>query len=136
VHGVQKNAYQKWLQACELLSLTRCQGISASVPSSINWMNTRYEAATAGREMFLSVSVHRCLDFFVKTKTKTSSSRVEASGSMTDDQDQDFHFNFQDQEPDHFSCPRGSLRPRPRSQDYIPANNALAVNCCCWFHCN
>jgi len=25
----------------------------------------------------------------------------------------------QDQDQDHFSCPRGALRPRPRSRDYI-----------------
>jgi len=43
-------------------------------------------------------------DLFVKTKTKTFSSRPRLL--------------FQDH--DHFSCPRSTSRPRPRSRDYIP----------------
>jgi len=35
-------------------SLTRCQGIPASVPSSISSMNARYEATTVGREMWMT----------------------------------------------------------------------------------
>jgi len=37
-----------------LLSLTRCQSIPASVPSSICWMNARYEATTVDREMWIT----------------------------------------------------------------------------------
>jgi len=33
-----------------LLSLTRCQSITASVPSSISWMNARYKARTVRRQ--------------------------------------------------------------------------------------
>ena len=62
-----------------LLSLTRCQGIPASVLSSISWMNARYEANAVGlrREMFLNefcIIIHQDLeniDFFIKTNTKT-----------------------------------------------------------------
>jgi len=65
--------------ANSLLSLTKCQGIPASVPSSISWMNARYEATTVGREMWITYSVlciiiHQGLEnieTFVRTKTKT-----------------------------------------------------------------
>ena len=40
-----------------LLSLTRYQGIPASVPSRISWMNARYEATTVGREMWMTHNV-------------------------------------------------------------------------------
>ena len=50
----------KMLSKCDfkhancLLSLTTCQGIPASVPSSISWVNARYEATTVGREMWIT----------------------------------------------------------------------------------
>ena len=40
--------------ANRFLSLPRCHDISASIPSSISWMNARYEATTVGREMWIT----------------------------------------------------------------------------------
>jgi len=50
VQGVQKSfpKVASGMQIVFLLFLTRCQGIPASVPSSISWMNARYEATTVG----------------------------------------------------------------------------------------
>jgi len=42
------------MEIVSLLSLTRCQCIPASVPSSISWMNARYEVTTVGREMCIT----------------------------------------------------------------------------------
>jgi len=58
----------KMLSKCDfkhancLLSLTTCQGIPASVPSTMSWMNARYEAMTVGREMFLWAIIHQGLE--------------------------------------------------------------------------
>jgi len=55
VHGVQKTLRKNGFKHANcLLSLTGCQGIPASVPSSISWMNARYEATTVGREMWIT----------------------------------------------------------------------------------
>ena len=96
VRGVQKTlslSRSGFKHANRLLSLTRWQSIPASVPPSISWMNTIYEAMTVGREMWITynavcIIIHQGLenvetfssrprlflqdqDFYFKTKTKT-----------------------------------------------------------------
>jgi len=66
-----------------LLSLTRCQSIPASVPSSISWMNARYEATTVGREMWITYIIR-----FVLSSIKV----LKTSRLFRQDQDQDFYF--------------------------------------------
>jgi len=86
-----KKSFQKWLQAANcLLSLTRCQGIPASVPSSISWMNAKYEATTVGRGMLLSAIIHQSLE---NTETFSSTPRPRPRFFLQDQyQDQDFYF--------------------------------------------
>ena len=101
VHDVQKVLSKSGFKHANcLLSLTRCQGIPAPVPSSISWMNKRYEAMTVGREMFLSVIIHQGLE-----NIQTFSSRPRLSSRPRSRP----RILFQDQ--DHFSCPRGSYSP-------------------------
>ena len=75
------------------LSLTRCQSIPASVPSSISWTNARYEATTVGREMRITynavfIIIHQGLE-----NVKTFSPRPRPRLFLQDqDQDQDFYF--------------------------------------------
>ena len=54
----------------------------------------------------------KCWYFFVKTKTKTKTKTFSSRPRLL--------FQDQDHDQDHFSCPRGTSRPRPRSRDYIP----------------
>jgi len=94
VHGVQKTLSKTGFKHANLLSLRRCQGIPASVPSSISWMNARYEATIVGREMWITynavcIITHQGLEniktfpsrprlrlrLFFKTKIKTFISR-------------------------------------------------------------
>jgi len=94
-----------------LLSLTRWQSIPASVPSSISWMNARYQGMTVGREMWITynavcIIIHQGLE-----NVETFSSRPRPRPRLL----------FQDQDQDHFSCPRSTSRPKPGSRDYISA---------------
>ena len=54
-------------------------------------------------------------DFFIKTKTKTSSRARSRPRLLLQDKD-------------HFSCPQGSSRTRPRYRDYIPALYWITTN--------
>ena len=109
VHGVQK-----CFPIANLLSLTACQGIPASVPSSISWMNARYEATTVGREMWITynaicIIIHQGLE-----NIETFSSRPRPRLFLQDqDQDQDFYsFYF-------FS------RPKPRPRPFFMSSRRL-----------
>ena len=111
-----------------LLSLTRWQSIPASVPSSMSWMNARYEATTVGRVMLITynaicIIIHQGLE-----NVETFSSRPRPRPRLF----------LQDQDQDHFSCPRGASRPRPRSRDYIsgynPPQSIYTPNLKCWLH--
>ena len=87
-----------------LLSLTRCQGIPASVLSSISWMNARYEAKAVRREMFrneVCIIIHQDLE-----NIETFSSRPTPRLRLL----------FQDQDQDHFSCPRGASRVETKTK--------------------
>jgi len=58
VHGVQKR-FPKVASSMQIVCYSsqdgwRCQGIPASVPASISWINATYEATTVGREMWTS----------------------------------------------------------------------------------
>ena len=83
VHGVQKH-FPKVASSMQIACYSsqdgwRRQGIPASVPSSISWINARYEATTVGREMWITynavcIIIHEGLEnieTFVKTKIKT-----------------------------------------------------------------
>jgi len=91
------------------LSLTKCQYIPASVPSSISWMNECKMWGNDSRQrnvdylikMLFVIIIHQGLE-----NIEIFSSRPRL---------------FQDQDQDHFSCSRGASRPRPRSRDYISA---------------
>jgi len=96
VHGVQKTlslSRSGFKHANCLLSLTRCQSIPASVPSSISWMNARYETTTVGREMWITynavcIIIHQGLE-----NVETFSSRSRPRLFLQDQhQDQDFYF--------------------------------------------
>ena len=79
-----------------LLSLTRCRSIPVSVPSSISWMNARYEATTVGREMWITYNVVTCIIIHQGLENvETFSSRPRPRPRLflqEQDQDQDFYF--------------------------------------------
>ena len=96
MHGVQKAfslSKSGFKHANCWLSPTRCESIPASVPSSISWMNARYEATTAGREMWITynavyIIIHQGLE-----NVEIFSSRPRPIPFLQDqDQDQDFYF--------------------------------------------
>jgi len=105
VHGVQKTlslSRTGFKHANCLLSLTRCQSIPASVPSSINWMNASYEATTVGREMWITYNA------FVLSFIKVL--KMSRLFRQDQDQDQDFFFKTKTKTKTFISRPR----PRPR----------------------
>jgi len=106
--------------AVEALYKAKVSKLAAFRRGSSIWLlaiNVSIPNPTVGREMWITynavcIIIHQGLE-----NVETFSSRPRLL------------FQDQDKDQDHFSCPRGASRPRPRSRDYISGYSNLIRVC-------